>query len=162
MNTFKEETTMMNLEQATVLREKFYAGASTVSEERRLLDFLRSENCPPAWQADRAVLEALAALPEAEVPAGLETRIAARLTQHAAPRRRFLWRKLGAVAGVAATMTALFLGLHFSGGAPATVYADTCCTPQQAASETRDMLFYVSEQLNMGVEAEEELGGPCP
>ncbi len=54
----------MNLEQATALREKFYAGTSTVSEERRLLDFLRSESCPPAWQADRAVLETLVALPE--------------------------------------------------------------------------------------------------
>ncbi len=97
-------------------------------------------------------------------PLGLETRIAARLAQHAAPRKHhyLLWRRLGAVAGIAATMTALFLGLHFSGGTPPTVYSDTCCTPQQAASETRDMLFYVSEQLNMGVEAEEELGGPCP
>ncbi len=158
---------MMNLEQATALREKFYAGTSTVSEERRLLDFLRSESCPPAWQADRAVLEPLVALPETECsspPLGLETRIAARLAQHAAPRKHhyLLWRRLGAVAGIAATMTALFLGLHFSGGTPPTVYSDTCCTPQQAASETRDMLFYVSEQLNMGVEAEEELGGPCP
>lgn len=153
---------MMNLEQATALREKFYAGTSTVSEERRLLGFLRSESCPLAWQADRAVLEALAALPETEVPAGLETRIAARLTRHTAPRRRPLWRRLGAVAGVAATMTALFLGLHFSGNTRATVYADTCCTPQQAASETCEVLFYVSEQLNMGVEAEEDLGGPCP
>lgn len=152
---------MMNLEQATALREKFYTGTSTLSDERQLLEFLRSRNCPPDWQADREVLEALVAVPEAEVPAGLEARIAARLSQQAVQSRRTLWRRLG-ITGIAATVAALFIGLYFGGRNRATVYADTCCTPQQAAFETHDVLFYVSEQLNMGVEAEDDLGAPCP
>lgn len=152
---------MMNLEQATALREKFYTGTSTLSDERLLLEYLRSRNCPPSWQADREVLEALVALPEAEIPDGLERRIAARLSRQVVPRRRILWKKLGA-AGIAATVAALSLGLYLGGRNRATVYADTYGTPQQAACETRDVLFYVSEQLNMGMVAADDLGGPCP
>ncbi len=151
----------MNLEQATALREKFYAGTSTLSDERLLLEYLRSGSCPLSWQADRQVLEALVALPETETPAGLEKRIAARLSRQVVLRRRTLWRKLGA-AGIAATIAALSFGLYLGGRNRGTVYADTCGTPQQAAYETRDVLFYVSEQLNMGVGAEDNLGGPCP
>lgn len=153
---------MMNLEQATSLLEKFYAGTSTLSEERRLLDYLCSAGCPPSLQADRKVLEALADLPEAEVPDGLQTRIISRLSSQTIIRRKSIWKRFVATTGIAASVAIICFGLFFNKQSHATVYTDTCSNPHQAACETREVLLYVSQQLNTCAMAEDDLGGPCP
>lgn len=153
---------MMNPEQAAILLEKFYEGTSTLSEERRLLDYLRAADCPPSLQADRNVIEELADLPETQMPAALQTRIISHLTSQTKLRRRCLWKKLATVTGIAASVAVICFGLYFTEHRHATVYADTCGTPQQAACETRNVLLYVSEQLNTCAVTEDDLGGPLP
>lgn len=153
---------MMNLEQTTVLLEKFYEGTSTLSEERRLLDYLRSADCPPSLQADRDVIDKLVELPETPIPTGLEARIISRLSSQTVLRRRNLWKRFAAVSGIAASVVAICFGLYFTEHKHATVYADTCGTPQQAACETRNVLLYISEQLNTCAVTEDDLGGPLP
>lgn len=151
----------MTQEHAAQLLERFYAGTSSVDEERALRDFLTSEACPPAWTADREVVLAMSVPEEVEVPEGLEARIAARLR----PRRRphfYLTHRLSAVAGIVAAAAAVFVCIYVWHRPSPTVYADTCTTPQQAAIEVCNTLVYVSEDLARGLESEEELGGPCP
>lgn len=151
----------MTKEHAAQLLERFYAGTTTVDEERALREFLTSEACAEAWRADREVVLAMSTPVEAEVPEGLEARIAARLR----PRRRphfFLAHRFPAVTGLVAAAAAIFVCIYVWHRPSPTVYADTCTTPQQAAVEVCNTLIYVSENLSMGLEAEDELGGPCP
>lgn len=152
----------MKPEHAQHLLDRFYRGRTSADEERTLREFLFSEACPAEMETDRAVLGALSVPADAEVPAGLEARIAAHLDRAAGKRRKPLWVRLTTLTGLAASVAALALGLYFHLHTPATVYADTCRSPQEAARETEAALLFISRQVRFDGNGEEDLGGPCP
>lgn len=152
----------MKPEHAHYLLERFYLGLTSTDEERALRDFLHSEACPAGMEADRAVIDALATPAEAEIPEGLEARIAASIDRAAGKRRKPLWLRFTAVAGIAASMAAIGIGLYFHFHTPATVYADTCSSPQEAAAETEAALLFISRQVMLDWDGDDDLGGPCP
>lgn len=151
----------MKLENAQHLLERFYLGLTSAEEERALREFLHQDDCPAEMAADRAVFDALAVPAETEVPAGLEARIAARL-ERAAKKRKPLWVRFTAMTGLAASVAAVAIGLYVHLHSPATIYADTCRSPQEAAYETEAALLFISQEICADWESEENLGGPCP
>jgi len=152
----------MKPEHAQHLLDRFYLGLTTTDEERELREFLHRDGCPAEMKADRAVLDALSAPADTEVPAGLEARIASRLSRAAEKKRRPRWIRFTALTGIAASAAALALGLYVHLHSPATVYADTCQSPQEAAMETEAALLFISQQVCFDGNGEEDLGGPCP
>lgn len=151
----------MTKEQITTLLEKFYDGTSTVSEERALRDYFAAPDCPPELEADRQTVLALADAPALQAPAALDQRIAARLKRRRRPHFYILHRVSVSVAAVAAVV-ALAFGLFGQKNPTPTVYANTCTTKEEAAEQAREILIYVSESLNEGLESHDDLGGPCP
>lgn len=149
--------------QAERLLSKYYAGGTSVAEERQLLGFLRSPQCPPSMAPDRVVLEALqplAALPDDPIPEGMERRLAQKLRR--GQREKLGHRLVRWTASAAAVAAVVTVGM-LRPPVVATVYADTCRTPREAALSAEHTLIYVSDNLNMALEAgESDLGGPCP
>lgn len=152
----------MKPEYAQLLLDRFYLGLTTTDEERELRKFLHGDSCPTEMEADRAVIDALSAPADTEIPAGLEARIAARLGRTAEKKRRPRWIRFTALTSIAASAVALAVGLYFYLHSPATVYADTCQSPQEAAMETEAALLFISQQVCFDENCEEELGAPCP
>lgn len=149
-----------------LLLKKFYAGTSSPAEEQRLRRLLAADDCPAEFAADRFAVNA--AVPDVEVPAGFDDRLRAAIAPAAPPakagrrhRHVVMWRIRWACAAVAAAFVIGIgvVGLHRD--AP-TVYANTCTTPEEAARATHDILFSLSKDMNRGLEAEKDLGGPCP
>lgn len=150
----------MTQAQITSLLDKFYAGTSTVAEEQTLRRYFAAEDCPPELEADRQTVLALSTPAAVEVPADLEKRIVSRLRPRRRPRVRLVYRLSAAVTTIAAAVLLAFV--LFAQKAPApTVYADTCTSPEQAAEQTRAILVKMSEDLNLSLEADDNLGGPC-
>lgn len=75
---------------------------------------------------------------------------------------RPLWKRITAVSGVAASVSALAFGAYLWMASAPTVYEDTCQNSYEAAIETQNTLLFVSEQLCLGLEASDELGPPEP
>ncbi len=153
---------MINEHMAQTLLEKFYAGTTTLAEERSLQEFLTSPCCPPAMEADREVVMAMSLPAEATVPEGLSGRIT---TGIAARRHRHygIFRHITFTVSGISTMAAALIVCFFISHRPAsTVYADTCQSPDEAAIAARDILMFVSKNMNQGLEADDDLGEPCP
>jgi len=82
-----KRTDDMTLNEATLLRDKFYEGSSTPAEERRLAAFLDCEACPAEWAEEARVLLALLPTEADELPAGFGLRLHERLRQEAQAER---------------------------------------------------------------------------
>lgn len=156
----------LTLQQAAKLLDEFYKGITTVAEEQQLLAFLQSPQCPPDMVPDRMVLEAATAsaagtdLATIEVPDGLNERVRQSFLKQWA-RRLFsqMTQWMGAAAAVAVVAVVALLRPPVT----ATVYADTCQTPREAAMATESTLIFLSHNLNLALEASEsDLGGPRP
>lgn len=145
----------MKKEEAVLLMDKFYDATATVEEEQRLADFLRSGDCPPEWETDRKVVLGLMDADAVPLPGGFAERLAAlslnpdgRKKALRPALRRWLVRACGAAALVAVGFGAARL---FAPQPVATIYEDTCQSPEEAAEEVRHALLFVSEQFGKGL-----------
>lgn len=145
----------MTLQEATIIREKFYNGTSSRMEEQAWFAFLCSEACPKEWEADRDVLQALCEPDDVALPAGFVQRLQHRLqaqpgwetckTEQAAPRvkhYRLWWQR---AVGVAAIGVGIFFGLWLYEEGRPSVYRDTCSSPEEALAQMEEAFLLVSE-----------------
>ncbi len=101
----------MTREEANLLKEKFYAATATPEEERQLAQWLRSEDCPEEWTAERRAL--LALLPDEEnaaLPEGFALRLAQRLEQERKATRHIGYARVIRRWSAVAAMFILFGG----------------------------------------------------
>lgn len=148
----------MTRHEIDILLEKFYAGATDIDGERRLKAYFATADCPPELEADRRVV--LGPDCAAAPPAGFGQRLAAAIRPRR-PRRLFL-NRMRAIAAAVAAVAIIGGGIYCYKRQAPTVYANTCETPEEAANETREILLSISRDMNSGLDAEEDLGGPCP
>lgn len=177
----------MTLNEARLLRQKFYLGDTTPTEEEALRAFVCGPSCPADWDDLRAIFEALTALPEVELPDGFEERLAAQLEAAAAPALPAFPQPLAAtpeevpvapprprglrpafrllfrtVAGVAAVATVVWAGVSRLTPQQPTVYVDTYATPQEAALAMEQDLCFIGNELSNATTVDRPLGGPEP
>lgn len=157
----KQQNLMITTQEIRQILLRFYDGQTTRDEEISLKQWFENNPCPDDLIPDRKVVMALSTPEEAQVPIGLQRRIANRLDKKDARKRMHLYRWLS-MTGIAASVVITIGGICWWQRPEPTVYADTCETPQEAIYEVKNTLNYLSADLCQGLEAEENLGGPCP
>jgi hypothetical protein len=136
------------------LLKKFYEGRSTPEEERALRDyFLSDAETDASLQTDKALFLALAG-EEAGMPEDLSGRLEHAIERWTAatPERRTAHRLGRYIAGSAAAVVLLCIGLFFATREPAGPQrADTFDDPREAAIVAGKALAFLSGELNRGL-----------
>lgn len=98
----------MNKETILKLLDAYYDGTTTAAEVDALKRyFVETDNIPADLEVDAVIFRAMAAKPQAPVPADLQEKIL-KATLKARPRRRLLlWDRMAAAAAVAAVIVTL-------------------------------------------------------
>lgn len=141
------------------LLDRFYDGMTTESEDARLRELLDGEDLPDDLKADKAFVDALSGIREADVPEGLEERLSAAIDFRAeavgyrAPKVKILSmrRVIGVAASVAIVLATGFGLNHYR---ESKVLADQ--TEAYAATEKALSIF--ASAINRSAEGVETAG----
>lgn len=142
----------MNIEQAKLLLTRFYEGKTTPAEERLLAEFLRSDDVPAEFNADRQLFMQLSEIAETPMPDDIEEQIktfVGNLTDNdntmqiettAKRRTGFSFRlhtppKIWSRIAAAVVMLVALGGGIFYHQHRASPFRDTCATPEEAAAQ---------------------------
>ena len=151
----------MNIEQAKLLLTRFYEGKTTPAEERLLAEFLRSDDVPAEFNADRQLFMQLSEIAETPMPDDIEEQIktfVGNLTDNdntmqiettAKQRTGFSFRlhtppKIWSRIAAAVVMLVALGGGIFYHQHRISPFRDTCATPEEAA----DAILYANDIIN--------------
>ena len=151
----------MNIEQAKLLLTRFYEGKTTPAEERLLAEFLRSDDVPAEFNADRQLFMQLSEIAETPMPDDIEEQIktfVCNLTAHnsttqietTAKRRTGFSFRLHTPPKIWSRIAAAVVMLVALGGGISyhqhriSPFRDTCATPEEAA----DAILFANDIIN--------------
>ena len=148
---------MENIKEIRLILEGFYAGETTLEEERKLRGFFASADVPEEMIPDRLLFREM----EAEsgsirVPQELDTRILEAIDGAEREESRIRRINLFSLSGLAAGLLVLiavylfFLRTDDPVRIASHQWEDTYEDPLQAYEEVKQTLMYVSEKLNTG------------
>lgn len=139
------------------LLEKYYAGASSADEEKKILELLRRKDLPVEFYDDRVLMEGLHGEDDIPEPStDLKTRIITAIDDSEKGKRiisgkRRLYSVVSVAAGILIIISFWFILVDKSS------IKDTYNDPQLAYNETVEVLYRVSANLNKGMYPMEEL-----
>ena len=149
----------MNIEQAKLLLTRFYEGKTTPAEERLLAEFLRSDDVPEEFNADRQLFMQLSEIADTPMPNDIAEQIktfVGNLTDHnnnttqiettAKRHTGFSFRmhtppKIWSRIAAAVVLLVALGGGIFYHQQQTSPFRDTCATPEEAA----DAILYAND-----------------
>lgn len=143
----------MNIETEYIksLLEKYYAGESSLDEERILREYFAESEVDPELETDSRVFAAMAE--PAETPESLRAAIEKSIDEHAVKevKRRLRPRYSRIAAAAAVVVLAITASIHFLGGKP----AQPEMTPEEAREHTLMALTLLTKTVKKGYTAME-------
>ncbi len=150
----------MRTKDIEILLDKFYAGESTVEEEKKIAEFLSKDDLPEKFLPDRKVFEALSEN-GMDVPSDSARKIESLIDSFAeetSNRRQKIRSIKYWAAGIAASLALIFAVNMFqkSNKEETTLLVDTYETSDEAYKATMEALQLFSENFSKGTEAVEK------
>jgi hypothetical protein len=150
------------------LRKKYYAGDTSLEEERLLKQLLLAPDAPDDWKEEGVMMQQLSEPITTVPPAGFEYRLLKRLEKEqgwSAKKSHSktalpLLRRMALTTAIAASIVGILFAINYYAQPALTVYRDTCQNPQEAKEEVENALLLVATTLSFD-DLEDELGGPC-
>ncbi len=148
---------MESISEIRKILDRFYAGETTLEEEKRLQEYFSSTRIPEELIPDRDLFHSLGNAAESVVvPEGLNQKILAVISEQEKKvirtRRISVFSLTGLAAGLLVVI-ALYVG-YFRGGEgrrlASSQMTDTYTDPQDAYEEAKRTLAYVSTKLSTG------------
>jgi len=133
-----------------LLLERYYAGETTVAEEKKIREFLEMGSLPEIYHPDREIFKAFAS--GESIPAtsaGFEDSIMARIDiEEGRSRVTMIKRRLYSAVAVAASLLIITSSYFIFAGNQKP--SDTFTDPELAYIQTIEVLRFVSDGLNSG------------
>lgn len=150
----------MKTKDIEILLEKFYAGESSVDEEKKIAEFLFSEDLPEKFLPDRKVFEALNEN-GMDVPSDSSQKIESLIdsfSEETSSRRPKIRSIKYWTVGIAASLALIFAVNMFqkSNKEETTLLVDTYETSDEAYKATMEALQLFSENFSKGTQAVEK------
>ena len=150
------------------LRKKYYAGDTSLEEERLLKQLLLAPDAPDDWKEEGVMMQQLSEPITTVPPAGFEYRLLKRLEKEqgwSAKKSHSktalpLLRRVALTTAIAASLVGIFFAIDFYSRPALTVYEDTCQNAESAEAEVENALLFVASALAFD-DMNDELGGPC-
>lgn len=147
----------MKVSEVEKLLAAFYAGNTSASEEKRLLDYFGTEVIPEHLLADKELFLALRKTEIPETPPELETKLDHLIDSWArADQKKRISKVPGKInwqwiTGIAASFLIFASVWMYVGNRDNPLHADTFSNPEDAYNEVQKALILISGNLNKGM-----------